>query len=233
MVSTNHSSTTEAGTGPGGLGCWLSRGLKWFSHGSNFSSGGYDLLAVWEKGSADKIPFHYLSVLLEVSYTKAKAAWMSWKWMYLIFTKKWAANQEAKWSVVPLRTSDCKTIFSFLFLRGLEETPVTGAKAVVRTHWNRIKNHTFPSSPSTWQWSCIVATVLLFTRQKTTNWTSRLGGAGSLRRKIPWQEEDWGRKMVIVWEGEVAHGTHVWKREEKSAVKAKGQIIWWKKAKQN
>lgn len=55
--------------------------------------------------------------------------------------------QEGKWSVVPLRTSDCETIFSFLFLRGLEETPVTGAKAVVRTHWNRIKNHTFPSSP--------------------------------------------------------------------------------------
>lgn len=55
--------------------------------------------------------------------------------------------QEAKWFVVPLRTSDCETIFSFLFLRGLEETPVTGAKAVVRTHWKRIKNHTFPSSP--------------------------------------------------------------------------------------
>lgn len=36
--------------------------------------------------------------------------------------------QEGKWSVVPLRTSDCETIFSFLFLRGLEETPVTGAK---------------------------------------------------------------------------------------------------------
>lgn len=55
--------------------------------------------------------------------------------------------QEAKWFIGPLRTSDCETIFSFLFLRGLEETPVTGAKAVVRTHWNRIKNHTFPSSP--------------------------------------------------------------------------------------
>lgn len=31
--------------------------------------------------------------------------------------------------------------------------------------------------------------------------------------------------MVIVWEGEVAHGAHAQKREEKSAVKAKGQII--------
>lgn len=38
--------------------------------------------------------------------------------------------------------------------------------------------------------------------------------------------------MVIEWEGEVAHGTHVWERPEKLAVKAKGQITQSQKAKQ-
>lgn len=41
--------------------------------------------------------------------------------MCLIFTKKLQV-QEGKGLAVPLRTSDCETIFSFLFLRGLEET---------------------------------------------------------------------------------------------------------------
>lgn len=61
------------------------------------------------------------------------------------------------------------------------------------------------------------------------NWASRLGGAGSRRWKIPWQREDWGGKMETEWEGEVAHGTHVWEREEKLAVKAKGQTTWSQK----
>lgn len=40
--------------------------------------------------------------------------------MNLIFTKK-LQIQESKRLIVPLRTSDCETIFSFLFLWGLEE----------------------------------------------------------------------------------------------------------------
>lgn len=56
-----------------------------------------------------------------------------------------------------------------------------------------------PPPPSTWQWSSIVAIVLLFKCQKPTNWASRLGGAGSSSQKIPWQGEQWGGKIVIEW----------------------------------
>lgn len=61
---------------------------------------------------------NYLAVLLEASYTKAIAVLTK---ECIIFTKKLQVH-ENEGLIVPLRTSDCETIFSFLFLRGLEET---------------------------------------------------------------------------------------------------------------
>lgn len=195
MVYTSRNSTiAEASTAPCGLGCWFSREMKWLSRDSGFSSGGYYLLAVWEKGSADRIRFltwrRLRTVLLGASYTKATAACMSWKWTCLICTKKLQV-QEGKVLVVLLRTSDCETIFSFLFLRGLEETSQSLEPSLWWEHTGMESRITpSPPPPSTWQWSSIVAIVLLFTRQKTANWASRLGGDGSPRWKIPWQGED-------------------------------------------
>lgn len=61
---------------------------------------------------------NYLAVLLGASYTKAIAVLTK---ECIIFTKKLQVH-ENEGLIVPLRTSDCETIFSFLFLRGLEET---------------------------------------------------------------------------------------------------------------
>lgn len=213
MVYTNHNSTT--GEAPVG---WAADSLEtlniqaqsWFLKQLLWSSC-WVREGLWWQNSLPNLEktTNYLVVLPGPSYTKATAACTSWKRLCLIFTKKLPA-QECKGLTVLLRTSDCVTIFSFLFLKGLEETSQSLEPRLWWEHTGMESRITLsPPPPSTWQWSSIVAIVLLFTHQKTANWESRLGGAASHSQKIPWQGEEWGGKLVIEWGGKVVHGTRV------------------------